>query len=194
MKWIKTYETFLNDEERGEAMDYPTSTPVDMIEAKDYVDMKLKSNEFAEIFKAVGVEPPKDLTHENIEEKFDEVREKAIKYFTDNPEEIKMPPQHQTYRVNGGDGISRTQNIGGSSHANSRSIGESKKELDGEINITDEEMDAFSKEELLQDLIRNGSVRLSNKKVFFNKKDKETIDTLDNFLEFDKKSFNTDSI
>lgn len=193
MKWIRTYETFVNDDNRGDEIKYPELNPVVKIEASEYVDSKLKSNEYMEIFNIVGVEPPSDINGGELDDIFDEVREKAIEYYTNNPEEIKTPITHKTFNVNGGDGVARTNNVGGSSHTNSRLVGENKQNLDTEIDITEDEMSLFKREELLIDLIRNGNVRISNKKVFFNKDDKDTLDTLDMYLEIDKNSLKSDN-
>jgi len=89
----------------------------------------------------------------------------------------------------GGDGIPRVQNIGGSSHANSIRIGES---LNAELEITPDEMLLFKKEEPLIDLIRKRKITLSDKKIEFNKSDKETMDIIDIYFEFDQKSLKSD--
>jgi len=193
MKWIKKYETFVNDDNRGEDTQYPELNPVIKMEAAEYVDSKLRSNEYAEIFNAVGVDLPQDLDSDELEKAFDQVREKAIQYYIQNPEEIKSPATHRTFKVNAGDGIPRTNRVGGTSQAASRVVGESKINLDAEMDITEDEMDLFKREEPLIDLIRQGKVRMSNKKVHFSETDKETIETLDMYLEMDKKTLKSDN-
>jgi hypothetical protein len=50
----------------------------------------------------------------------------------------------------------------------------------------------FKKEEPLIDLIRKRKITLSDKKIEFNKSDKETLDILDIYLEFDQNSLKSD--
>jgi hypothetical protein len=192
MKWIKKYETFVNDDNRGDEGSYPKSNALDRQKATEYVDNVLYSNKFKTIMDDLKIEPPKDLEGKDMDEYFDkEIREKAIDYYAKHgvPGEVNM----ETYPVNGGDGIPRTNNVGGTSHTASFRIGENKVNFDHEIEISDDEMRQFAKEEPLQDLIRSGKVRLTNKKVHFNKKDQETIDTLDMYLEIDKNTLKSDT-
>jgi hypothetical protein len=193
MKWIKKYETFVNDDNRAEDTRYPEMNPVIKKEATEYVDSIINSSDYMMMFSVAGVEPPKDLSAEDLDKVFDEVREKAIQHYIQNPEEIKSPTSHKTFKTNGGDGIARTNKVGGTSQAASRIVGESRTELGEEMDITEDEMDLFKKQELLIDLIRQGKVRLSNKKIHFSKSDKETIECLDMYLEMDKKSLKSDN-
>lgn len=188
MKWIKKYENFTNDNNRdSSSIDYlPKFNPVIRQKATEFVDSLLKSD-YDKLFKLVGMEMPEVGSNE-MDELFDEVREKAIEYYVNNPEAIGKEIELKTFKINGGDGTPRTNNIGGTSHANSIRIGESKSENDFDtiISITDDEMNLFSRPGLLQDLISNGKISLRNKEVHFNKEDKETLDTLDSYLEIDK--------
>ena len=193
MKWIKKYETFVNDDNRGEDTQYPQLNPVIKMNASEYVDSKLKTEEKFDMFRVAGVVPPKDLNSTEFNDLFDTIREKAIEYFTNNPEEMGKPIVYKNFPVNGGDGIPRTNNVGGSSHSNSRVIGESFRSFDSSIEITEDDMNKFSSEEPLKQLISNGRIGLGNKKVEFNKSDERTIDTLDIYFEFDKSDFNSDS-
>lgn len=115
MKKLKKYENFINDNDRDvSSIDYlPKYNPVTNQRVIEYVDDKLKSNDFLDIFNAAGVVAPKDLKGEDMDNLFDMVRDKAIKYFNENPEEIGKPIKFNTYAVNGGDGVPRTNNIGG---------------------------------------------------------------------------------
>lgn len=185
MKWIKTYETFVNDDNRGEDTRFPELNPVLKMTATEYVDSKMKTDEKFELFKVAGVDPKQDLSPEEVDEMFDEVREKAIEYYTKNPEEMGKPVSIQKFPVYAGDGVSRTNNVGGHSHANSPRIGESKTNFDGELEISEEDMERFHKEEPLKKLISDGKILLGDKKIQFNKKDQKTLKTLDIYLEID---------
>ena len=200
MKWIKKYENFTNDNNRDSAsLDYlPKYNPVVKQEATEYVESKLKSNEFVEMFHVVGMKPPKDLKSEEMDSLFDEVKEKAIEYFTENPEEIGKSVNFSSMKgdkqnlSNQSDRVPTTNNIGGTSQTSSGRIGESKVNFDSDIEISEEDMKKFNTEEPLIELIRNGKITLSNKKVSFNKSDKSTIKTLDIYFEFDQSSFDSD--
>lgn len=201
MKWIKKYESFVNDNNRDTAaIDFlPKHNPVIKQQATQYVDDKMKSNEFAEMFKVVGMEPPKDLKGSEMDDLFDEVREKAIDYFVENPEAIGNPVKFSSMANNDkqklsnqNDRVPTTNNIGGTSQSASQRIGESVTNFDSDIEISDGDMEKFNEEEPLIELIRNGKIALGNKKVSFNKSDKETIKTLDIYFEFDQNSLESD--
>lgn len=185
MKWIKKFESFVNDDNRGDETQYPQLNPVLKMEVTEYVEDKLKSNEFADILHVAGIKAPSDISSQELEELFDEAREKAITYYINNPEEMGKEVDYKSYKVNGGDGVARTNNIGGA-------LRESR-EFDSEIKIAEDEMKRFSKEQSLQELIRNGKIALYDKKVKFNKSDKDTIETLDIYFEFDKDDFKSDN-
>ena len=200
MKWIKKYENFTNDNNRDSAsLDYlPKYNPVVKQEATEYVESKLKSNEFAEMFHVVGMNPPEELKSEEMDSLFDEVKEKAIEYFVENPEEIGKSVNFSSMKgdkqnlSNQNDRVPTTNNIGGTSQTASGRIGESKTNFDSDIEISEEDMRKFNSEEPLIELIRNGKISLGNKKVNFNKSDKSTIKTLDIYFEFDQSSFESD--
>jgi hypothetical protein len=201
MKWIKKYENFVTDNNRDTAaIDFlPKHNPVVKQQATEYVDDKLKSNDFADMFKVVGMEPPKDLKSEEMDSLFDEVREKAIEYFVENPEAIgkdikfsSMANSDKQNLSNQNDRVPTTNNVGGTSQTASSRIGESKTNFDSEIEITEDDMNKFNSEEPLVELIRNSKISLGNKKVSFNKSDKETIEVLDIYFEFDQKDLESD--
>jgi hypothetical protein len=200
MKWIKKYENFITDDNRDTAaIDYlPKHNPVVKQQATEYVDSVLKSNDFAKIFNVIGIQPPKELKGDEMDKVFDEVREKAIEYFVNNPEaigrEVKMDrlPGNKQNLTNDYDRVAKTNNIGGSSQTASNRIGENIQNFDSEIEISEDDMNQFNSSEPLIELIRNNKVKLSNKKVHFNKSDEKTIQTLDIYFEFDQKDLESD--
>ena len=200
MKWIKKYENFTNDNNRdSNSLDYlPKYNPVINQEAAEYVDSILKSNEFDKLFKLVGVEMPKDIKGDEMDPLFDEVREKAIEYYIEHPEaigkeiSIKQLPGNKQNLSSNSDRLPTTNNIGGTSQTASGRIGESKVNFDGEVEITEDDMNKFNSEEPLIELIRNNKVALNNKKIEFNKSDKKTINTLDIYFEIDKNDLESD--
>jgi hypothetical protein len=196
MKWIKKYESFVNDNNRdADSIDFlPKYNPVVRQQATEYVEAKLKSNEFGDMFKVIGMDPPKDLKSEDMDSLFDEVKEKAIEFFVENPEAIGKEAQFSSMANKDKQKLSNetgrvptTNNIGGSGR-----IGESMVNFDAEVEITEDDMNMFNREEPLIELIRNGKVALGNKKVEFNKSDKETIRTLDIYFEIDQKDLESD--
>jgi len=193
MKNIKKFESFINDTNRdSQSLDLlPKYNPIIIKRAKEYVE-ELSKSKFRLIFDIARMEFPRFISSQDMDEVFDEAKEKAVEYFIEHPEAIgdekmilKQFPQ------NGGDGIPRVQNIGGTSHTSNFRIGESL-HFDSSIEISEEDMEQFNNQEPLVDLVRNRKISLGNKIVKFNSEDEKTIKTLDNFFEFDKKSFDSD--
>ena len=88
MKYIKFFDSFINDDNRGEGTQYPELNPVIKFNAKEYVDAIMSTNEYLKILKLLKIEEPKDISEEERNAFFDDVHEKAIEYFTKNPEEL----------------------------------------------------------------------------------------------------------
>jgi hypothetical protein len=192
MKWIKTYETFTTDDNRGDDQQYPQYNQALRQEAKKWVEAIRNSENRFYLFKIAGLKLPKEIHSDEMDKIFDEAEEKAIDYFVRHREEIgqKVDFTAQPIVIPGakGYGIPTMNNIGGSSHAGSIRIGESKEEedFDTEIQIKPEEMELFNTKQPLIELIRNSKIGLGNNKVKFNKGDQKTIDTLDIYLEIDQ--------
>jgi hypothetical protein len=172
MKHIKTFESFNTDGISVDNAKFPKFNMSLRMDVQNYVDKKLDSNEYKEMFDIVGIEPP--LTDsQDLNTSFDKVRELAIEYFCENPEEIKdMNINFKTYPVD-----SSVVPV----------IRESK------IEISDEDMNLLN-EEPLQDLVRNQKIKVLNNQISFDKNDEETIETLDIYFEFDKSNFKSDEI
>jgi hypothetical protein len=124
MKFIKKFEMFhqtgVND--GGEVI--PEYNPVLTLKIKEYVDELCTKGEYDELAKLIGEKFPKDLTSDQMEPYADKLREKAIKHLEKNPELIGKEINHMTYKVPGGDGISRTNKVGGTSQTNSFRVGQ----------------------------------------------------------------------
>lgn len=117
MKHLKKFESFVNDDNRGEDTQYPELNIALKNEVTEYVDSLLNSNDYHSLVETLGMELPKNISGEELDKFFDEVREKAIEYFMKNPEEVqKVGFKMNNFKVGGGDGVVRTNNIGGSSH------------------------------------------------------------------------------
>jgi hypothetical protein len=196
MKYFKTFEEFSSmsptgvDDAGGEVL--PKFNPKIRKEVSDFIDNLSPSRKLL-IFKWLGEEEP-TLKDEDFDEKFEKAKEKLVEFFESNPNiQISgIDPERFTVPTKGGDGISRTNNIGGTSHTNSFRIGESKANFNSELSLTEDDLLLFKDEEPLIDLIRNRRVTLSDKKVHFDKSDKETLDILDIYFEFDQKSLKSD--
>jgi hypothetical protein len=178
------------DDAGGEVL--PKFNPKIRKEVSDFIDNLSPSRKLL-IFKWLGEEEP-TLKDEDFDEKFEKAKEKLVEFFESNPNiQISgIDPERFTVPTKGGDGISRTNNIGGTSHTNSFRIGESKANFNSELSLTEDDLLLFKDEEPLIDLIRNRRVTLSDKKVHFDKSDKETLDILDIYFEFDQKSLKSD--
>jgi hypothetical protein len=89
MKYIKLFEDFITDEDRGKDATFDHSnSPVLRQEVKKYVDTILHSNQFKVIFDALGIEVPKDISADGLDAMFDDVEEQAIEFFIKNPERM----------------------------------------------------------------------------------------------------------
>ena len=191
MKYLRKFENFTNDENRGNTVEEPTYNVAKNLAAKNYVELILNKGggaEVNELCKEIGVEMPKD------DEGLDKLKEDAINYFIKNPERIKSLDQPiKKYPYPGTDGIARTNNIGGTSYTNSTHIGESVSVDDPEsmkIDISEDEMKLFGTETLLLKLIKNNKISLHNNEVWFNRNDEGTKQVLDIFFEINDEETN----
>lgn len=191
MKYLRKFENFTNDENRGNTVEEPTYNVAKNLAAKNYVELILNKGggaEVNELCKEIGVEMPKD------DEGLDKLKEDAINYFIKNPERIKSLDQPiKKYPYQGTDGIARTNNIGGTSYTNSTHIGESVSVDDPEsmkIDISEDEMKLFGTETLLLKLIKNNKISLHNNEVWFNRNDEGTKQVLDIFFEINDEETN----
>lgn len=113
MKIIKKFESFHKTgvDEGGEVV--PDHNPVLDLKIKDYVDGLCTKGRYEDLAKQIGTKFPKGLTSDGMDRYGDELRDRAIEYFKKNPELIGKEINYMAYKVPGGDGISRTNNVGG---------------------------------------------------------------------------------
>jgi hypothetical protein len=183
MKYIRTFESFVTDDNRGEDTQYPQHNAALKSEVVEYVDTILNSNEYSKLVDLLGMELPKNVSGEEVDKFFDEVREEAIKHFMANPEQLGKAGGFviNKFNVSGGDGIARTNNIGGV-------VKESLKPKPNTqgckvLEVTDDQLAYFEDESPLLKLIRDEKVTLYDNQIWYNKDDKETIDVLDVYFE-----------
>lgn len=115
MKFIKKFENFHDDGIEIDSQTTPAYNTVDRHKAKEYVENIFNSgvgNAVSMLCSEAGIEEPKS------KEEIDEAIDKAIQYFVANPERIKSiaPPEHKKFPYMSGDGIARTNNLGGVHH------------------------------------------------------------------------------
>ncbi len=124
MKFIKKFEMFHQTgvDDGGEVI--PDFNPVLDLKIQDYVDGLCTKGRYEDLAKKIGQKFPKDLSSDDMDAYCEELRNKAIKYFKRNPELIGGEIDYMTYKVPGGDGITRTNKIGGTSQTNSFRIGQ----------------------------------------------------------------------
>lgn len=182
MKYLKKYENFVTDDNRGEESMYPEKNQALKHEISEYVDSILNSNDFGLMYELVGKKMPKDVNGEELNKSFDEVRELAIEYLLKHPEEVsKDGYKMSTFTVgSNNDGISRTNNVGGALRESNRpmpnDLGTSL------LDISDDEMSYFETEGPLIDLIRYEKVVLLDNEVWYNDDDDDTIDVLETYF------------
>jgi hypothetical protein len=98
MKWIKSFENFaqdnnnfVDDTNRGNDAQFDHSnSPVIGQKAKEYVDKVLHSNDYKRIFNDLGKEVPKDLKADEMDPLFDEIKDEAVKFYTENPDRMTV--------------------------------------------------------------------------------------------------------
>jgi hypothetical protein len=191
MKYIRKFENFDTDGNRADAQSYPKFNQTINLKAKEYVDHILNKGsglEVTQLCKEIGCDLP------NQDEDLDSIREMAVKYFIENPERIKdFEVSFKQFPYGGSDGVVRTNNVGGTSFTNSSHVGESKSYVeDGwvKLELKDDEMNLFSSEATLQNLIRNNKISLHDNEVWFKEGDDSTKKILDVYLEIDEESVN----
>jgi hypothetical protein len=196
MKYFKTFEEFQGmsstgvDDNGGEVV--PKYNPKIRKEVSDFID-DLTPNNRPLVFKWLGMEEP-SLNDEDFDKHFEIAKNKLVKFFEENPNISISGIDVETFSVPSkrGDGVVRTNNIGGTSHTQSIRIGESRTNFNADLPLSEDDMLLFKKEEPLIDLIRTRKVALLDKKVEFDKSDKSTIDILDIYFEFDQKTLKSD--
>jgi len=182
MKYLKKFESFITDDNRGEETQYPELNVALKGKVTEYVDSLLNSNDYHSLVELLGLELPKEISGEDLDKFFDEVREKAIAYFMKNPEEVQeVGFSINRFKVGGNDGVARTNNIGGALRESNKPG--PKEEGSTMLKVTDDELAYFEDEAPLLDLVRDEKVTLYDNQIWYNKNDKETIDVLDVYFE-----------
>jgi hypothetical protein len=129
MKFVKKFENFINDLNREDnSTDFlPAYNAANNLGAENWVEILFSVKDFDYLEKITKMEeekPNEETSPEDFERYFDKLREKAIQYFKDNPSEIKNQYEPTTGKPSG-DGIPKMYgSVGGTSHANSRRVGE----------------------------------------------------------------------
>lgn len=112
MKHLKKYENFHDDGLDVDNTNAPKYNQAQRLDAKKYVDAIFAAGAgkmVAALCKEIGMQVPKT------DEELEKTQDQAIEYFIENPERIKeiTPPTFKSYPYYSGDGIARTNNIGG---------------------------------------------------------------------------------
>jgi hypothetical protein len=114
MKFIKTFESFHEtgvDDGIGEVV--PEYNPVLINKITEYVDDLATRGQYHEVAKMIGMKIPKEVSSDDMDSFWEKIRDKAIKFLVNNPELIGKEIGFDVYKVPGGDGVSRTNNVGG---------------------------------------------------------------------------------
>lgn len=125
MKFIKKYESFHGtgvDDGSGEQI--PGYNPVINQRVREFVDSLCGKGRQDELAKIIGEKVPSDLGSDSMDEYEDKLKERVIKYLIDNPEALPSEVGINTYKVPAGDGITRTNKVGGTSQTGSFRIGQ----------------------------------------------------------------------
>lgn len=85
----------ISDEISGIGSDNGTydhsNNPVLRLQVQDYVDGLLYSNQAILIFDALGLKQPDDVEGAEMDDMYDQIRDKAIDYFMKNPHKMQEP-------------------------------------------------------------------------------------------------------
>lgn len=118
MKYLKYYENFAMDHNVDDQATFNhDNNPVLKLAAKEYVEKTLHSNQYKIIFDDLGLEAPKDVAGDGLDELFDEIGKQAIEFYTKNPELMQNDEETSIKKmpVSGGnintDGIPRVSSI-----------------------------------------------------------------------------------
>lgn len=106
MKFIKKFESFDDtglDDGAGDRL--PSINPAEDLEIKKFVD-EINIQELSDL---LGME----IKHHTSPEQEDKLKKIAFNYLKKNPELMTSEPTMKRYKVPGGDGIVRTNKIGG---------------------------------------------------------------------------------
>ncbi len=125
MKYIRKFESFHEtgvDDGVGEVI--PEHNPVTDLKIQDFVEETLSRGGYVELAKMIGDKVPNDLSSDQMQGFEDDLKKNAMQFFKDNPEALPAEIGVNTYKVPGGDGITRTNKVGGTSHTNSFRIGQ----------------------------------------------------------------------
>lgn len=116
MSLIKNFENFVNDPDRTPTS-LPNYNPAIKKDITDYIDNLISSGKYEEVFKLSKSKMPKNISGEDMNKLLDTVRKQAINYLMENPEMIQLNketvPIINGFPVYSGDGVPRTNNIGG---------------------------------------------------------------------------------
>lgn len=111
MKYIKKYENFSKDGIEVDNQSYPEYNQEKNLSSKTYVEQIFSQGMGKCVFdmcSEAGVEVPKNDTD------LEKAKELCIDFYSKNPELIKSTEiSFKTYPHKGGDGVVRTNNIGG---------------------------------------------------------------------------------
>ena len=114
MKYLKKFESFHEtgiDDAVGEVI--PEYNPVMDLTIKNFVDDTCNRGGYADLAKMIGVKLPSEIPSDKMDGIESKLKKVALKFFTDNPEQLPSEIGMKTYKVPGGDGISRTNKVGG---------------------------------------------------------------------------------
>ncbi len=116
MRYIRTYEEYSHEDGlEVDTQSYPEHNQKLRHDAIKYVEEVFANGAgqaVTALCKEVGIDPPLD------DEGLDAAQRRATEYFTQNPERMGeiIPPQMSVVPVKTGDGVVRTNNIGGVHH------------------------------------------------------------------------------
>ena len=198
---MKKFENFINDDNRDNtSLDLlPKYNPVVNLEYGKYIDKLLDKNR-EELTSLAGIKRTKKGNYKFLDEEYEthtemfsdekrveEIKKIALDYCINNQVKMKSDTELDlAIPLKSGDGIPRVDKVGGTSHANSPRIGESKSHFDKEIKISSDEMSFFDNEQPLIDLISDRKIQILNNIIKYNNRDKETKQILDVYFELDE--------
>jgi hypothetical protein len=114
MRFLKNFESFHDtgvDDGIGEVQ--PEYNPVLKQTIKEFVDDFCGRGGYVELAKKIGMKLPSNIPSDKMDQIESELKSNAMEFFNRNPEQLPNEVGFKTYKVSGGDGITRTNKVGG---------------------------------------------------------------------------------